>query len=228
MIKTWADLPIWQSLLIPKLKKHCLTLQAEGKAIRPGWKMAWRPLMATRLDQVRVVLLDREPSYELKAVPDGFAFSDSGPLVNLANAPYKSKVILSALASDPETRHLPPAPHFCLRNWAKQGVLLLNTIPISQMDSPMRLLGMGFEDISRAILRAVLVTNPKCVFVVHDGIPTLFRDILKEESAIVITPPVFPLYVGSGLKSFCDFRMFSKINNTLRDMNEPPVNWTVK
>lgn len=194
--------------------------------MRPNWQLGFRPLVATRLEEVRCVILGREPSIEDIAVPDGFAYSDLGPLVPLDKAPLQTKWFFRAIEADPESGKQDPVKHFCLRNWAKQGVLLWNTLPWSKIGSHHRLVGLGFDDLTLHILRACYEANPKCIFVVHAGLPALYRQV--DGGAITLMPPKFPQFLGETGDGFVNFHMFSKINERLRQLGEVPINWTVK
>lgn len=226
--KTWADLPIWTDPKVAKFMTHYHHVVGEARPVRPNWSMAFRPLMTTRLKDVKVVILGREPSTEDIAVPDGYAFSDSGPLVPLQKAPYQTRVFFEALSYDPATRDLPAFRHFCLRNWAKQGVLLWNSLIFSKVGSPARFVGMGADDITLAILRAVYEENPKAVFVFHAGLPKVYETF--EGGASIIRPPSFPAFIGdeNGVSSFVQFMLFSKINKRLRENGLSEVDWRVK
>lgn len=194
--------------------------------MRPTWKMAFRPLIETRLSEVRCVILGREPSIEPKAVPDGLAFSDSGPVSQLEDLPWQTKTLIRAWFLDPETKNCPPPRNFCLRNWAHQGVLLWNTLPISKVGHAIRMVGMGWDDVTLALLRACYAANPKTIFVIHAGLMPMYATF--EGGASVMRPPSIPSFSGDNAEKFLTYHMFSKINAKLRGLGEVPINWSIK
>ena len=105
--------------------KHFLQAErAAGKRIFPTGSNWFRALDLTPLDKVRVVILGQDP-YHGPGQAHGLCFSvpeGVRPPPSLVN-------IYKELESDLGIR---PVKHGFLEHWAKQGVLLLNSVPVAR------------------------------------------------------------------------------------------------
>ena len=102
-----------------------------GYTILPSARFVFEALRRTRLEDVKVVILGQEP-YPIQGQADGMAFS-----MQDACAPNRSRSLNNIIrevnedwAPEGSCRHQRRLPdgHVCLRPWADQGVLLLNTV----------------------------------------------------------------------------------------------------
>jgi len=108
-----------------ELKRFLLSEKQQGKSIFPKGSNWFRALDLTPPEEVRVVLLGQDP-YHGPGQAHGLCFSvPSGvrPPPSLVN-------IYKELESDLGIR---PARHGFLEHWAKQGVLLLNSVLTVEM-----------------------------------------------------------------------------------------------
>src|SRR3569623_1911468 len=103
--------------------------RAAGKTVYPT--DVFRALRLTSPDEVKVVILGQDPYHgEDRGTPQahGLAFSVAP---NVRTPPSLRNIFMEIAAS---LGHEPPR-HGCLDSWAKQGVLLLNTVLTVERDS---------------------------------------------------------------------------------------------
>jgi uracil DNA glycosylase len=226
----WADLKFWNGESYLSLrKKMAQVATAEGAAapIVPSFKEAMKPLVAVRPQDVRVVFLCREPDTGAFSHPDGYAYSDAGKYESLSDMPPKTRALLRAWALDPANKLHPTPKHAILRGWAKQGVLLWNTLPFGQKGEHVRFVGWGWENLTEQILMLAYHQNPNCVFVIPDDIPPLFWKINPDAIKLVL-PQFGQWYSGRGDELLLKARPFSKINELLVKNGQMPINWAIK
>lgn len=186
-----------------------------------------RPLMTTKLQDVRVIWVGREPDPSPFAHPDGFAYSDSGPYVSDKKAlPKQSRLMLDALAADPVSKDLLYPRHMSLRNWAKQGVLLWNVLPISKVNTAGYLVGHGFDELYKEIVSTVMAHNPDVLIVYHENLMPGWKDLPKGSNFLRM--PGWSTYTDSGDKDVINFHVFSKINSYLKHKGQMPIDWSIK
>jgi len=153
----WPVAPGWQGLADDffvgsvglKLLDFLARRLDDGAVIFPP-----RPLRALELtppEQVRVVILGQDP-YHGRGQAEGLAFSVA-PGVKL---PPSLRNIFKELQRDLGTPPPQfPSPGGSLVNWAKHGVLLLNTCLTVEEGQPASHAGKGWEVLTDAIIRKV-------------------------------------------------------------------------
>lgn len=208
-------------LATPKSRALGAFLQAEeaaGKAIYPTHDLRFAALDLTALNAVKVVILGQDP-YHRPGQAHGLSFSvQPGVAVprSLAN-------IYKELASDlglprPQTGNLEP--------WARQGVLLLNTLLTVERGKPLSHKGMGWEEITATAIAAVAADAQPCVFMLW-GDPaqkTVKRlpDGIGKQHQVLTAPHPSPL---SARRGFFGCRHFSQANAFLEAQGRGAVDW---
>ncbi len=137
------------------LKAFLQQEKAAGKHIFPKGAEYFRALDLTPLDEVRVVILGQDP-YHGAGQAHGLCFSVR-PGVRI---PPSLVNIYKELQSD---LGIPPARHGFLEHWARQGVLLLNSVLTVEEARAASHQGQGWERFTDAVIRAV---NEDCDHVV--------------------------------------------------------------
>ena len=131
--------------------------EAAGKVIYPPRGTRLRALELTPLDQVRVVILGQDP-YHGEGQAHGLAFS-----VQPGVRPPPSLVnIYKEMATD---LGIAPPGHGLLDHWARQGVLLLNSVLTVRMGQAASHQGRGWERFTDAVIRAVAAKPEPVVFI---------------------------------------------------------------
>ncbi|NBB48836.1 uracil-DNA glycosylase [Rhizobium sp. CRIBSB] len=189
--------------------------KAAGKTIFPKGAEYFRALDLTPLDEVRVVILGQDP-YHGAGQAHGLCFSVK-PGVRI---PPSLVNIYKEMQSD---LGIPPARHGFLEHWARQGVLLLNSVLTVEEARAASHQGQGWEQFTDAVIRAV---NEDCEHVVF----MLWGSYAQKKAAFVDrgrhlvlkAPHPSPLSAHNG---FFGCRHFSQANDYLLAHERNAIDW---
>ena len=201
------------------LREFLLQQKAAGKQIFPKSEEYFRALDLTPLDQVRVVILGQDP-YHGPGQAHGLCFS-----VQPGVRPPPSLVnIYKELESD---LGLSRPAHGFLEHWAKQGVLLLNSVLTVEMANAASHRGKGWEQFTDAIVRLIAAKPEPVVFMLWGGYAQKKAAFVKSveqggRHLVLKAPHPSPLSAYNG---FFGCRHFSKANAFLEQNGLPPVDW---
>jgi uracil-DNA glycosylase len=194
-------------------------LEAERRqhTVFPPKDEVFTALELTPHDQIRVLLLGQDP-YPGEGQAHGLAFSVR-PGVKL---PQSLVNIFKELHDDlgcriPNNGYLAP--------WAKQGVLLLNTVLTVRAHAPNSHKGKGWEKFTDAIISELGDRDDPVVFLLWGGhAQKKIRLIDADRHPIVQMAHPSPLSARNG---FFGSRPFSKVNDALRVAGKPPIDWQI-
>jgi len=195
--------------------------RAGGKRIFPAGGEWFRALDLTPLDKVRVVILGQDPYHGLGQA-HGLCFS-----VRPGVRPPPSLVnIYKELHSD---LGLPRPGHGFLEHWARQGVLLLNSVLTVEMGLAASHRDRGWEKFTDAIVRLVNAKADPVIFMLWGSYAqkkaALVRGVDEGGHHLVLKAPhTSPLSAHSG---FFGCRHFSKANAFLEAHGLPPIDWSL-
>ena len=239
---TWPEL-IGQPLMAHagNLAKRAERERVLGQIICPDQENIFRALDLTPPDNLKVVILGQDP-YHTPGQADGLAFSNppgNAMQPSLAN-------IMKELADDlgiPEPRTTDLTP------WAKQGVLLLNSVLTVYAKRPKSCVDWGWQDFTKAVLEASLRIPRPVVYILWgaDARNLYFSAAGDRTNKFVILsshPSPYSAHNGSsglpaqlgpqhvqngqivhGIPSFFGSRPFSWANQILIQNNVSPVDW---
>ncbi|WP_390903998.1 uracil-DNA glycosylase [Shewanella phaeophyticola] len=155
----------WQALLeqqanqsyYQQLQQFIASQRSEGKVIYPPCDEVLTAFDLTPLNEVRVVILGQDPYHGFKSSAWVVFFSEKGvkPPPSLANM-YKE------LCNDIDGFTLPE--HGELTKWAKQGVLLLNTVLTVEQGAAHSHAKMGWETFTDEVLKQLNAQTRPIVF----------------------------------------------------------------
>lgn len=203
------------------LKGFLLGEREAGKRIFPKGAEWFRALDLTPLDSVRVVILGQDP-YHGPGQAHGLAFS-----VRPGTAIPPSLVnIYKELHAD---LGIPPARHGHLEHWAKQGVLLLNSVLTVEMGRAAAHKDRGWERFTDAVIRLVAAKPDPVVFLLWGSYAqkkaAFVEDVSKGGRHLVLkSPHPSPLSAYAG---FFGSKPFSQANAFLAAHNPPPIDWAL-
>jgi uracil-DNA glycosylase len=200
-----------------ELKSFLATERANGKRIFPKGNEWFHALDTTPLDQVRVVILGQDP-YHGEGQAHGLCFS-----VREGVKPPPSLVnIYKEMQSD---LGVAPPNHGNLEHWARQGVLLLNSVLTVEANKAASHAGKGWEKFTDAIIREVNALPDPVVFILWGSYAqkkAAFVDVKKHHVIRSVHPS--PLSAHNG---FFGSRPFSKTNDFLKAQEKQPVEWKI-
>jgi len=216
----------WRNALAPVLatpKSRALGgfLRAEeeaGKVVYPPRGNRLAALELCPLDRVKVVILGQDP-YHGPGQAHGLSFS----VLPGVKTPPSLVNITKELESD---LGLPRSTNGDLGNWARQGVLLLNAVLTVEDGKPASHQGKGWEEITDAVVAAVVGKAEPCVFLLWgnharkkaQSVPGL----MQSRHLVLTAPHPSPLSAHSG---FFGCRHFSQANAFLERCGRGPVDW---
>ncbi len=197
------------------LKRFLLEQKQEGRRIFPKGVEYFRALDLTPLDEVRVVILGQDP-YHGEGQAHGLCFSVQ-PGVRI---PPSLVNIYKEMQDD---LGIPPARHGFLEHWAKQGVLLLNSVLTVEMGRAASHQGRGWERFTDAVIRAVNEQEKPVVFILWGSYAQKKAAFVDRSRHLVLrSPHPSPLSAHNG---FFGSRPFSKANAFLVEHGRKPIDW---
>jgi uracil-DNA glycosylase len=199
------------------LKAFLLAEKERSKRIFPKGAEYFRALDLTPLDRVRVVILGQDP-YHGEGQAHGLCFSVR-PGVRI---PPSLVNIYKELKTD---LGLAPPAHGFLEHWARQGVLLLNSVLTVEMARAASHQGKGWERFTDAVIRTVNERPDPVVFL-------LWGSYAQKKAAFVDTSRHLVLKAAhpsplSAHNGFFGCRHFSKANAFLEAKGMKPIDWAL-
>lgn len=203
------------------LKAFLLAEKAAGKQIFPRAAHWFRALDLTPLDQVRVVILGQDP-YHGPGQAHGLCFSvppGVRPPPSLGN-------IYKELSSD---LGIDPPRHGCLEPWARQGVLLLNSVLTVELAQPASHKGRGWERFTDAVIAQVAAQPDPVVFMLWGSYAQKKAAFVADVAAgghhlVLKAAHPSPLSAHNG---FLGCAHFSRANAFLASRGRAPIDWTL-
>jgi uracil-DNA glycosylase len=213
----------WQKILVEEFKQayflklsKTIDIAYLKPNIFPARDNIFTAFKICLFSDVKVVILGQDP-YHATGQAHGLAFSvQSG-----VKLPPSLKNIYLELAADiAKTVNNQPGN---LEAWAKQGVLLLNTVLTVESGKPGSHQGIGWEIFTDAVIKKISAKETPVVFILW-GKPAASKIKLIDTSKhLVLTAPhPSPL---SAYRGFFGCKHFSLTNQFLIKHNLTPINW---
>jgi uracil-DNA glycosylase len=190
---------------------------AGGQTILPAHKDIFNALAATSYDQVRVLLVGQDP-YPTPGHAHGLCFSVH-PTVRVL--PFSLRNIYRELHDDVGCR-IPNNGY--LEYWARQGVLMLNTVLTVRARQANSHQGRGWERFTDRIIELVTAKQTRVVFVLWGRQAQKKRMLITQpHHTVIATAHPSPLSV----RKFFGCRCFSRINRDLADAGVASIDWQI-
>lgn len=212
----------WQDVLKEEFTKEYylhlrdfLKQEYSQQTIYPDMYHIYSALELTPYEEVKVVILGQDP-YHGPNQAHGLSFSVQPGV----RTPPSLMNIYKELQAD---LGYPPVVHGFLESWAKQGVLLLNTVLTVRNGQAYSHRGQGWENLTDAIIKKLNDRDKPIVFILW-GKPAQekIKMIDTSKHIIIKSPHPSPLAAHRG---FFGSKPFSKTNQALEQLGEAPINW---
>ena len=213
----------WNEILSEEMKKDYyqellafVQKRREEVSVFPEEKNVFRALELTPFESVKVVILGQDP-YHGFGQAHGLSFSvQKGILL-----PPSLRNIYKELQED-LGGELPTEGD--LSHWAKQGVLLLNTVLTVEEGNANSHKGMGWERLTNRLIESLNELNHPVIFILW-GKPAQDKEklIMNPSHVILKSPHPSPL---SAYRGFFGSKPFSRINDILIQQGQIPIRWT--
>ena len=186
----------------------------EHKTIYPKKTLVFSAF-ATDLNEVKVVILGQDP-YHTPGAAEGLAFSVPN------SQPIPPSLINIYKEIDNDIGHHANKTG-SLRNWQKQGVLLLNTVLTVEAHKAGSHRGKGWETFTTEVIKYLNDTRPHLVFILWGRDARNKKSLIDQSKHLVLeSPHPSPLSAHAG---FFGNHHFSKANEFLRKHNMQEVEW---
>lgn len=218
-IKQWSELKRQESEKV-YYKKLMLFLdkEYENDIIFPKREDIFKALEWTPLDRVKVVILGQDP-YHGENQAHGLSFS----VLPGNKVPPSLMNIYKELATDLD---IPPVRHGYLEKWAKQGVLLLNTVLTVREGQPNSHQNVGWEIFTDEVISTLNRRKEPVVFVLWGKPSQKKRSLITEEQHYILSAPhPSPL---AAYRGFFGSKPFSQINDILKYNNQEIIDWQLE
>ena len=205
----------FSSPYMAELKAFLMEQRQEGRRIFPKGAEYFRALDLTPLDEVRVVILGQDP-YHGEGQAHGLCFSVQPGV----RTPPSLVNIYKEMQSD---LGIAPARHGFLEHWAKQGVLLLNSVLTVEMGRAASPQGRGWERFTDAVIRAVNEQEKPVVFILWGSYAQKKAAFVDKSRHLVLrSPHPSPLSAHNG---FFGTKPFSQANAFLEAHGRGAIDW---
>ncbi len=188
--------------------------KASGKVIYPPGSLIFRAFELTPVSAVKVVILGQDP-YHNPGEAMGLSFS----VPDGVRMPPSLRNIYKEIEDDLGVR-MSGRPN--LEGWARQGVLLLNSILTVEGGRAASHRGIGWEQFTDAVIRYISDNCSGVVFL-------LWGNYAKAKSALIditrhfVLTAAHPSPLAGG--AFFGCRHFSKTNQILASEGKTPIQW---
>lgn len=166
-------------------------------------------------DKVKAVIIGQDPYHEPGqaqglsfSVPDNFPYPPS--LVN----------IFKEIEDDLKIKCKPSGD---LSRWAKQGVLLLNTVLTVRKGQANSHKDKGWEQLTSKIIEILGKREEPIVFMLWGSYAQSFAPLIENQHLVLKAPHPSPL---SAYRGFFGCKHFSKCNEFLKKHGKEPIDWS--
>ena len=190
----------------------------DEKTIFPEKKNIFAALSYTPYQDVKVVILGQDPYHGLGEA-HGLSFSVCPGI----KTPPSLKNIYKELNA--ELGCYIPNNGYLLK-WARQGVLLLNSVLTVQKDTPASHRGKGWETFTDRIIEEVNKKEEPVVFILWGNFARSKKDLITNPKHLVLEAPhPSPFSANSG---FFGCNHFIKTNEFLKQNGMKPIDWQIE
>ncbi len=214
----------WYNLLEPEFQKPYfsrLTTSikekiAAGVTVYPPGKLIFNAFELTPPQQVKAVILGQDP-YHNPGEAMGLCFS----VPRGVSVPPSLRNIFKELKTD---LGVDPPNHGDLTTWARNGVLLLNSILTVEKNSAGSHQKLGWQEFTDAVIRNISDYSKCVVFILWGAYARTKVPLIDADKHLIITA-AHPSPLARG--AFFGHRPFPHTNNYLIENNITPIDWTI-
>ncbi|AKF40993.1 uracil-DNA glycosylase [Mycoplasmopsis canis UFG4] len=215
ILQTEGQKPYFQNIL-KKLEES----EKNNIQIFPHQMDMFRPFEFFQTNETKLIILGQDPYHQIN-IADGLAFS-----TNHIKTPASLKNIFKEVKKDyPNAKFGTNS----LIKWAKQGVLLLNTVLTVEEGKPNSHKDIGWEKFVEIVIQDIILENPNVLILALGGqAHKVVENALKlrnynKENLFKLSHPS-PLGYRH---SFENSNVFKKINDKLHSFNQKEIEWSL-
>ena len=200
-----------------KLRQFLIN-EYKTQTIYPPMNEIFSALNYTSYENTKVLILGQDP-YHGEGQAHGLSFSVKPGI----KTPPSLRNMYKELNSDLGCT-IPN--HGYLENWAKQGVLMINTALTVRAGLPNSHKGKGWEILTDAIIKKLNERKKPVVFILW-GNNAISKEKLITNPHHLIIKSVHPSPLSAS-RGFFGSKPFSKTNDFLKKTNQEPINWQIE
>ena len=211
----------WDFILAPEFKQEYfkklgifVKQEYKNKTCFPPYEHIFDALRFTDYDEVKVVILGQDPYHGLGEA-NGLSFSVNN---NIPNPPSLQN-IFKELEDDLGIKR----DKSDLSDWAKEGVLLLNSIMTVEKDKPLSHKEKGWEIFTDNIIKYLNEREDPVIFLLWGSFARRKKSLITNKRHYIIEG-VHPSPL-SAYRGFFGSKPFSRINKILESNNKPGIKW---
>ena len=211
----------WDSILQKEYEKEYFTNlvkivneEYKEKIIFPEKKNIFKALSLTEYENLKVVILGQDPYHGIGEA-QGLAFS----VPNNIKMPPSLKNIFKELKNDLNINRT----NSDLSDWAREGVLLLNTVLTVEKDKAFSHKNRGWEVFTDEIIKEINKIDRPIVYILW-GAPARSKKCLITNKKHFIIESVHPSPLSAS-NGFFGSKPFSKANEFLKKNNIEEIRW---
>lgn len=187
------------------------------KTIYPQEKNVFNALNQTKYEDVKVVIIGQDP-YINEGQAHGLCFS-----VEKVDAPPSLQNIFKELKTELNC-YIPNNGN--LTKWAKQGVLLLNSVLTVEKGKSFSHKGMGWETFTKEVINKISKKQTPVVFLLWgNGAKSIVKDIDLSSHHVLTCAHPSPLSAYNG---FFGCGHFKKCNELLKQSGQKEIDWQIE
>lgn len=217
--KSWKKAlgPELDAKYIKDLEKFLASEYKKKKNIYPRKEEIFEAFDSTPFNKVRVVIIGQDP-YHGENQAHGMCFSVKKGI----KPPPSLKNIYKELVTDIDF-DIPE--HGFLKPWAKQGVLLLNSVLTVEESKAGSHQKKGWEEFTDLVIRVLNDKKENIVFILWGAPAQKKAKVVDEKKHFIIkSPHPSPL---AAYRGFFGSRPFSKTNTFLQSIGSKPIDWSL-
>ncbi|MCP8616098.1 uracil-DNA glycosylase [Salirhabdus salicampi] len=197
--------------------KSTLEKEYRNTTVYPKEEEVFQAFHYTAYHATKVVLLGQDPYHGLNQA-HGLSFS----VRKGEKIPPSLRNIYRELHED---INCPIPNHGCLVDWAKRGVLLLNTVLTVRAHEANSHQKIGWDLFTNEVIRLLNERDKPVVFILWGRQAQQKKGMIHNHHHLIIEAPhPSPL---SARRGFFGSRPFSKTNNYLQSIGEPTIDWEI-
>jgi len=209
----------WDKPYMEKLSQF-LAKERQNHQVYPDKKDVFNALNLVDYEEVKVLIMGQDP-YHGQGQAHGLSFS----VPKGVRPPPSLKNIFKEMEDDIGVK---PPPHGNLESWARQGVLLLNSVLTVRAGEPQSHAKKGWEEFTDSIVKRLVERDDPVIFVLwgkfaQDKCRHFLGDSTKRHFVLTAAHPS-PYSATNG---FFRSHHFSKINDLLTSQGKEPIDWKI-
>lgn len=189
------------------------------KTIYPKPENVFNALNLVKFQDVKVVIIGQDPYHNTNQA-HGLSFSVEKDIA----IPPSLQNIFKELKADLGC-YIPNNGN--LTKWAKQGVLLLNSVLTVEQNKPNSHKGRGWERITTKIVNLLNDRDDPVIFLLWGGNAKALGKNINQNKHYVLTA-VHPSPMSANQGGWFGCKHFSKCNEILKSLGKEPIDWQIE